>query len=77
MCLLTPKIGVTAIKETPFKRTFWFISIIRIIAYQDDKSMTENTRKVHAVVMCSGYTVTTDGDDARKGVVAMECSFYD
>jgi hypothetical protein len=39
--------------------------------------MTENTRKVHAVVMCSGYTVTTDGDDARKEVVAMECSFYD
>ena len=31
---------------------------IRFIAYQDDNSMTENTRKVHAIVMCSSYTVT-------------------
>jgi hypothetical protein len=42
------------------------------MAYSHDNLMTEITRKVHAVVICPGYTVATDGDDARKVVVAME-----
>jgi hypothetical protein len=42
------------------------------MAYSHDNLMTKITRKVHAIVICPGYTVATDGDDARKEVVAME-----
>jgi hypothetical protein len=42
------------------------------MAYSYDNLMTKITRKVHAIVICPGYTVATDGDGARKEVVAME-----